>query len=452
MTPSSPTQLSEIATTACIALVLLVPFSVAGVALLNTGLTRSRSASHTMLSSLCIFAVATLTYFLVGFAWQGFAGRPEHILTFSGKSWGWIAAEPLLLRGVKFDDSRLALIVLMQMFSVGLAALIPLGAGTDRWKLTASTLSTALFAGLTYPIFAHWVWGGGWLAKLGTNYGLGRGFLDVGGSSSIHVVGGLTALSIAWILGPRRGKYSAEGMPAALPGHNPLIAVFGCLLALVGWIGLNSSGAILLYDVEIARVALIAVNTMLAAATAALTTGLITRVRLGRPDASIVANGWIGGLAAISAACAFISPAAAVTIGIVAGTLVPFAVELFELRVAVDDPAGAISAHGLGGLWGVFAAGLFVSSSAQVPNAVGATAPGTGNPGQLLAALIGIATLLGVVLPSTYGLNWLLDRFYPQRVSPEGEWQGMDLQELGAGAYPEFVTHGDDFVQRWTRR
>src|SRR5207302_2988098 len=124
---------------------------------------------------------------------------------------------------------------LLQMFSVGLASIIPLSAGSDRWRLGAACASSALLAGWTYPVFAHWVWGGGWLAQLGTNCGLGRGFVDGGGASTIQVVGGLTALSIAWILRPRRGKYSAQGMPAAIPAHNIVFVIFGCVLALVRW-------------------------------------------------------------------------------------------------------------------------------------------------------------------------------------------------------------------------
>ena len=153
--------------------------------------------------------------------------------------------EHRILRGLRLDGSSPSLVALLEMLTVGLAAVIPLGAGADRWRLSASCASTALLAGWTYPLFAHWVWAGGWLAQLGVNYGLGHGFLDAGGSSSIQAVAGLTALAVAWILGPRRGKYSLDGMPAAIPGHNSVLVLFACSLALVGWWGLNSAGAIL---------------------------------------------------------------------------------------------------------------------------------------------------------------------------------------------------------------
>ena len=159
---------------------------------------------------------------------------------------------------------------MLQIFSVGLAALIPLGSGADRWRLRAICLSTTVLAALTYPLFAHWVWGGGWLAQLGVNYGIGSGFLDAGGASTIQTVGGLTALAITWILGPRRGKYSADGMAPAIPGHNSVFVLFGCILALIGWIGLNTAGAILFTGAAATGAALIAINTTLSASASAL--------------------------------------------------------------------------------------------------------------------------------------------------------------------------------------
>jgi Amt family ammonium transporter len=217
-------------------------------------------------------------------------------------------------------------------------------------------------------------------------------------------------------------------MPAAIPGHNAVLVLFACVLALLGWLGLNSAGAILFAGAEPGRVVRIAIDTTLSAGAAALAAAAITRVRFRKPDASLCANGWVAGLAASSAACAFAAPAAAVMIGLIAGALLTFSVEFFELRLTVDDPGGAISVHGIGGIWGVFAVALFGHSR--------------------LAQLLGVATLIGFVLPLTYGLNWLLNRVYSQRVAVEGERQGMDLYELGAGAYPEFFTHTEDFTQR----
>ncbi|MGA8869812.1 MAG: hypothetical protein WB460_01650 [Candidatus Acidiferrales bacterium] len=442
MTPASGPILSETAAALCLMFIFLVPFAGAGLALINTGLGRARSAAHLMMSSLCAVSIAAVVFFVWGFTWQAFQGGPAHILNMGGKGWNWIGAQPLFLRHVALNGSPASLAALLGMMSVGLAALIPLGSGADRWRLSATCASTALLAGITYPIFAHWAWGGGWLAQLGENYGLGRGFVDAGGSGTIQAVGGLTALSIAWILGPRRGKYTHDGMPTAIPGHNSSFVVLGCMLAMVGWWGLNSAGAVLFTGAGPGEAVLVAINTTLCAAASALMAAVITGVRFGKPDVSLTANGWIGGLAASSAACVFVRPPEAAAIGMVAGALVTLSVEWFELRMSVDDPGGAISAHAMGGLWGVLAVGVI----ARVPPA-GLNATGEA-PGQWLAQVIGIATLIGFVLPLTYGLNWFLNRFHPQRVALEGERQGMDLHELGAGAYPEFMTHGDDFSPR----
>jgi ammonium transporter, Amt family len=428
----------------CVLFIFLVPFTAAGLALINTGLGRSRSAAHAMLSSVTIMAVAALAYFVFGFAVQGFDGRSAYQFNIHGISWNWIAAEPLFFRGSAWNFSAPSLAVFLQMTSVGIAALIPLGSASERWRMSAAYISTAILASWTYPLFAHWVWGGGWLSQLAA-VGIGRGFLDVGGTSTIHVVGGLTALSLAWILGPRKGRYSSESMPAAMPGHNAVYVLFGCFLTLAGWLGLNCSGAILFAGTQLDRLALIGVNTLLSAAAAVLASVAVTRFRFGRPDASLAANAWVGGLVASSAGCAFITPGAAVLIGAVTGAIIPLSVELIELHLATDDPGGAISTHAVAGIWGLLAFGWLANS--RMLNSV----PGQGNAtnsGQFLAQVIGVATLLGFVFPMTFALNWLLNRFYSQRVDPDGERYGMDLHELGAGAYPEFMTHSEDFKLR----
>jgi ammonium transporter, Amt family len=434
--PASAPALSNFATLVCMVCILTVPFSIVGLSLINTGLGRSRSAAHMMMCSLGVIAAAALVYFVVGFAWQGYPGGPGYYFLAGGKEWNWLGASKFFLRGLPLTNSPASLTLWLEIFSVSLAAMIPLGSGADRWRMSAAMLSTVLLAGWTYPLFAHWVWGGGWLEQLGANYGLGDGFVDAGGSSTIHCVGGFTALSIAWILGPRRGKYTRDGMPTAIPGHNTIYMMFGCLMALIGWIGLNGAGAILFAGVDPGGVALIAVNTLLCAVSAGLTAAIVTKIRFRKPDASLSVNGWIGGLIASSAVCPFIKPPEAVVVGAIAGGLVTLSIEWFELKLGVDDPGGAVSAHGLGGLWGVLAVGLF-----------GTVGSGE-NHGQLLAQVVGIATLLGFVFPLTYGLNRVLDRLHAQRVEHEGERQGMDLFELGGGAYPEFVTHNDEASQR----
>ena len=428
-----------------LASIFLIPFALVGLALLNVGLMRSRNATHIMMSALCVIGVAAFAYFVCGFSWQGVAGAPGYALRIGGVPWDWIAAQPLFWRGLDWNGSLASLTAWMQMLSVAFAAMIPLGAAAERWRLGAICASTAIFAGFIYPVFAHWVWSGGWLAALGVNYGLGRGFVDAGGSATIQTVGGMAALVMIWLLGPRRGKYTHEGMPMAIPGHNAVFVLFGCLLLWIGWLGLNSAGAILFSGVDPRRVPLIAVNTTLGAGAAVLATLVVTRVRFGRPDASLSANGWMAGLAAGSGACAFVPPAAAVLIGLVSGIVAPLAIENLELRLGMDDPGGAVSVHAIGGLWGIIAVGIFGRFPPAAVFYTPARTTEIANTGQWIAQLIGVATLLGFILPVLYGVNWLLNRFIPHRISAEGERQGLDLYELGAGAYPEFMTHTDEF-------
>jgi len=441
MNQSAPVSLSDVSALLAVVSILLIPLAIAGLALINTGLSRSRNAAHLMMSSLCVVGVAAAVYVVCGFTWQGMAGGPARVISLAGKDWNWIAKGPLFLQGL--TASPALLVAFMQILCVALAGLIPTGGASERWRLGPMCASTAVISGFTYPLFAHWAWGGGWLAELGTNYGLGRGFVDAGGSGAIHTVGGLTALALVWILGPRRGKYTADGMPTAIPAHNAVFVLFGCLLAWAGWLGLNIAGAVLFSGMDPRRAGLVGINTTLAAGSAALMTAIVTRVRFTRPDASLTANGWVAGLAAGSAGCAFVPPAAAIVIGLIAGLLAPLAIEKLEAWLSIDDPGGAISVHAMGGIWGLIAVGMFGRFPADV-----LAGRGSGDSGQWVAQLVGVATLVGFVLPLTYGLNWVLNRFLPQRVAPEGERQGLDLHELGAGAYPEFVTHSDEFFQR----
>jgi Amt family ammonium transporter len=273
------------------------------------------------------------------------------------------------------------------------------------------------------------------LAQLGANFGI-SGFVDAGGAGVVQVVGGLMAVSVVWIAGPRRGKFADDGIPAAIPGHNIVQVLFGCILALVGWIGLDSASSILFYGAGPERVVWIVINAMLSASAGCLAALVVTRARYRKPDASISANGWIAGLVAGSAACAFVSPVAAIDTGIVAGVLVTYMIEIAELRLQADDPGGAVSVHAGAGLWGLIAVGIF-----------GHFADGT-RAGHLMAQLAGVAALLGFMLPLIFGANLLLNHFMPYRVDNDGDWQGMDIRELGAGAYPEFVVHADEFVPR----
>ena len=413
-------------------LIALAPLAPAGLALLNTGMGRSRSAAQALLGALCVAAVASIVYFAFGFSLEGYAGGPGYSIWAGPTSWDWIGSAGLFFRGVGWTGSPQSYAAAFQIVTVGLAAMIPWGSGADRWRLGSACATTVVLAGVIYPIFGHWVWGGGWLAQLGTTYQLGLGFVDLGGAATIQAVGGLTALVVVWKLGARRGKFTRNGPPAAIPAHHIVYVLLGCLLALPGWMALNLLGTMLFAGMSGASPVLTEVNTVLCAAAALLASLVVTRLRFGKPDASLCANGWIAGLVTSSAVAGLVSPGAAVFVGAVAGGGLPLAIEFLELRCRIDDPTGGISVHGLAAVWGLLAVG-FLSH---------------GLSGQFVAQLVGVATLLGLVLPAIWLLYSALDRAMPFRTHAEGERVGMDLHELGSGAYPEFALHGDEFVPR----
>jgi len=431
MTPLAPAPVAPVLTETLFALTLallfLAPLAIAGIALINTGLGRSRSAAQSLLGNLAILAVTAIVFVLIGAAFVGAPGAAGHCFQLAGKPWNWLGAGPLFLGGLGSAAPQAQLALLFEFLAVALAAMIPWGSGADRFRVTAGCATTAVLAAFVFPLLAHWIWGGGWLAQLGVNFGLGAGFLDGGGAATVHLLGGLSALAVIWIAGPRRGKFPREGLSTALPGHNAVYVLFGCLLALVGWLAWNVAGAVLFLHAPLAALPVTAVNTLLSASGAVTATFAVTRIRFGKPDASLCANGWLAGLVASSACAGLVTPVQALFVGVVAGIVTPLMVELLELALSIDDPSGAVTVHAVGGLWGLLAAGIFAPL-----------------PGQLVAQLVGIATLLGLVLPGVYLLFWLLNRFVPFRVDPDGERIGMDLHELGGGAYPDFVIHRDE--------
>lgn len=424
--------LAETTSVLSILLIGVLPLTLAGLALLNTGLGRSRSAAQSLLGSICIMAIAAIAYFTIGFSLEGYPGGPAHSLAVGSTLWGWIGAQPPFFRGLAWNGAAAEYQAVFQLFAVALAAVIPWGSGADRWRLAAVCSSTVLLAGFIYPIFAHWVWGGGWLAGLGSAFHLGAGFQDPGGAATIQAIGGLAALSIVWIVGPRRTKFSREEPPRAIPGHHMIYVLFGCLLLLPGWLALNTLGAVLFAGFPIASLPLVEANTLLCASAALLGSVFITRVRFGKPDASLCANGWVAGLVTSSGISGHVPLSGALLVGFFAGGGVPFVVEFLEARLKIDDPSGAITVHGVSGLWGLFALGILGNFPA----------------GQMLAQLAGIGTLLGLMLPVICSCNWLFNKVVPYRTAAEGERLGMDLHELGAGAYAEFVIHRDEFVPR----
>jgi len=426
--PALPPVMSDAVFALTLVLLLLSPMAIAGLALINAGLGRSRSAAQALLGNLAIVAVTVIVFAVAGAAFAGcLPGGTGHIFQMAGKPWNLMGTSPFLLGGLASAPAQSQLALIFEFMAVALAALLPWGSGADRMRLPAGCAIAALIGIFIFPLAAHWIWGGGWLGQLGVNFSLGAGFLDPGGAGTVHVFGGLCALAVIWITGPRRGKFPKEGFSTAMPGHNAAYVLFGCLVSLVGWLAFNAAGAILWLHAPLSQIPLTAVNTLLSASTALAATFTVTRVRFGKPDASLCANGWMAGLVASSACAALVSPAVALVVGIVAGIATPLLVELFELALSVDDPSGAVSVHAAAGIWGLVATGLFAPL-----------------PGQFVAQMVGIATLLGVFLPLVYLLFRVLNRFVPFRVDGDGERIGMDLHELGGGAYPEFVIHRDE--------
>ncbi|MGO9324801.1 MAG: ammonium transporter [Terracidiphilus sp.] len=427
MVPAAAPAMSDALFALTLALMLLAPMAIAGVALINTGLGRSRSAAQAMLGNLALIAVAAIVFAFIGVSFTGSLGLKEVVLHAAGKPWSVLGLGPLLLRGLGAAAPQAQLAILFEFLAVAMLVLLPWGSGADRWRLAAGCASAAVLAAIVFPLAAHWIWAGGWLAALGANFSVGAGFLDAGGAATVHVIGGMSALAVIWIAGPRRGKFPKEGLSTAMPGHNAIYVLFGCLLALVGWVAWNLAGAIIWVHAPLSALPGTAINTLLSASGALAATFSVTRFRFGKPDASLCANGWLAGLVASSACAAFASPAGSLFVGAVAGIFTPLLVEVLELALSIDDPTGAITVHGAAGVWGLIAAGFFAPQA-----------------GQVLAQLIGIAALLGFFFPLIYFLFALLNRFVSFRVDPDGERMGMDLHEIGGGAYPEFVIHRDE--------
>jgi Amt family ammonium transporter len=409
-------------------LIVILPLAPAGLALVNCGLNRSRSAAQSLLGALCLGAVAAVVYCAWGFSLEGFTGGDGYSLYLAGVAWNWAGSSPLFLRGLGEPSVYVAA---FQIFAVSFVAMIPWGSGSDRWRLGTACLAAVVLAGFVYPLFAHWVWTGGWLAQLAETFHLGASFADPGGAATLQGVGGMAALVVVWIVGPRRGKFPRGGPAAVIPAHHIIYVLFGCLVAMVGWLALNLAGALLFVQGSEVALALTLVNTLLSAAGAVLAALLVTRLRFGKPDASLCANAWIAGLVASSAVAALAPPAAALLVGVVAGGMLSPVIELLEMRCGIDDPSGGIVVHGLSAIWGLLAVGFLGRNASW---------------GQMIAQLVGIATLLGLVLPVLYGFFWLLNKVLPLRTHPHGERIGMDLHELGSGAYPEFVMHTDEFI------
>ena len=410
----------------------LVIFMNAGFGMLETGFCRQKNAVNILTKNLIVFALATLSFWFIGFSLMfgggnGWIGWGNFFLGGPAELYGLDSAE-----GLTKDT-----FFLFQAAFAGTAATIVSGAVAERIKLVDFIIFSLLLTAICYPVTGHWVWSGdGWLG--------GMGFHDFAGSTVVHSVGGWAALMGAAFLGPRMGKYTSEGQVSALPGHNLSIATLGCLILWIGWFGFNP-GSELAANLAVPY---IAVTTNLAAAAGGVAATFTSWALSGKPDLSMTINGILAGLVGVTAGCFVVGYAGAFWIGLIAGIVVVFSVGFFD-SIKIDDPVGATSVHLVCGIWGTLAVGLFANpnnfTQAGDPDAVAGLFYG-GGIGQLGIQILGILTigLFTVVVTSIFWL--ILKSVLGLRVSAEEEMKGLDIGEHGMEAYSGFLKDTSDMT------
>ena len=455
----------------------LVMFMQAGFMMVETGLCRAKNSSHTAAMNLMIYPLGGLAFWLYGFAigwgnwWNGpvppgwFPSLGPGLSMLNG-GWGLGAAVDAagkatgaftygivgttgwFLTGVANDAAVMVLFFFMMVF-MDTTATIPTGAMAERWSWKNFVLY-GFWVALPYCLYANWVWGGGWLAQGGLNWGLGHGAVDFAGSGVVHAMGGIIALAGAMVLGPRIGKYDAHGRPQAMPGHSVPMVVTGTFILAFGWFGFNPGSTLAGTDL---RISFVVVNTMLASFAGALFAMFTLWSKGLKPDSTMMCNGMLAGLVAITAPCAFVNPVGAVIIGAVAGVLVVFSVFFFEAR-GIDDPVGAISVHGTNGLWGVLSVGIFATGEygagwngvvrdemVKLYGSDGVRGLLYGDVSQFFMQVIdcGVVAIFGFVMAFVWFK--VSDLITPLRVSKEVELEGLDGPEMGVLGYPDFQLH-----------
>lgn len=390
----------------------LVFFMQAGFAMVETGFTRAKNAVNIMMKNLMDFCMGSLAYWAVGFG-----------LMFGVTTTGWFGTSGFFLSDFKpGGDPWVLAFWMFQVVFAATAATIVSGAMAERTKFSAYLIYSFVISAFIYPVFGSWAWGSlfhgkGWLE--------GLGFIDFAGSTVVHSIGGWASLAGAIALGPRIGKYTRDGKIRPILGHNIPLAALGVFILWLGWFGFNP-GSTCAANKDIA---MIFVNTNLAAAAGAISAMAVAWLKFGKPEAGMSLNGVLAGLVAITAGCANVSPVSSVIIGLIAGVLVVMSV-LFLDKVKVDDPVGAISVHAANGVWGTLAAGIF--------NMGGTSAKMIG------VQAIGVAACFLWVFPLAFVLFKLIEKTIGLRVSPEEELEGLDSVEHGGNAYPDFEvsSHG----------
>ncbi|WP_070119834.1 ammonium transporter [Bacillus marinisedimentorum] len=378
---------------------ILVFFMHAGFAMVETGFTRSKNSLNILMKNMLTIAAASILYFIVGFG-----------LMFGKSAGGFIGTDGFALIGKEAD---IGFFVFQAVFAATCATIIS-GAVAERMKLSSYFLLTVMMTAFIYPVVGHWTWGGGWLAELG--------FVDFAGSSVVHLTGALGAIAAAKILGGRIGKYK-DGKVNIIKGHNIPLGALGVFILWFGWFGFNG-GSTLAADPEL--IPHVVTTTLLSASAAVVMTALYSQLKYRRIDASLTLNGALAGLVGITAGTADVSPAAALVIGAIAGIILAAAVPFIDRIMKIDDPVGAIAVHGVAGIWGTLAVGLFSTSSGLFYG---------GGAALLGVQAIGIAAIAAWTLSAVTGFLLLHKLFSPIRVSPEEEIAGLDFAEHGSQSY-----------------
>lgn len=413
----------------------LVFFMNAGFCMLETGFCRPKNAVNLLAKNLIVFALSSISFWAIGFAimfgdGNEFLGNSGFFLMGADNSPATGDAYEGVYSALSWTATPLLAKFFFQLVFAGTAATIVSGAVAERIKFYAFFAFSLLLVGISYPITGHWIWGGGWLAKLG--------FWDFAGSTVVHSVGGWAALIGAALLGPRIGRYTEDGRAVAIPGHNFAIATLGCLILWLGWFGFNPGSTM---TADAGAIAHITVTTNMAAAFGGATATVVSTLYFGKPDLSMIINGILAGLVAITAPCAFVSVESSILIGIVAGIIIVFSV-IYVDKLRVDDPVGAVSVHLVNGVWGTLSVGLFAAGPGQLYAEGLGPAKGLllgGSADQLWHQFIGVATVgLFTVVFAT--VTWfLIDKTIGIRVSPDEEIEGLDLGEHGMEAYAGFM-------------
>lgn len=392
----------------------LVFFMQAGFAMVETGFTRAKNAGNIIMKNLMDFVIGSLIFWVLGFG-----------IMFGNDISGIIGMPDLFTRG-SFEHLGLGIpleaFLIFQTVFCATAATIVSGAMAERTKFKSYLIYSFIISAVIYPIAGHWIWGGGWLSKLG--------FHDFAGSTVVHSIGGWAALVGAWTIGPRIGKYSKDGKPKAIPGHNITLGALGVFILWFGWFGFNPGSTLSGTNVE--SVSHIFVTTNLAAAAATLVTLMITWFRYKKPDVSMTLNGSLAGLVAITAGCDLVTPVGAVIIGIISGFVVVFGVEFIDKILKVDDPVGAIGVHCLNGVFGTLAVGLFAASGDTLGLFYGGGFKFVG------IQLAGILSVAGWTIVTTFVMFRAIKATVGLRVSKEEEVTGLDLTEHGIDSYADF--------------